>query len=229
MQAALDRSQAQLVAILKILGQYRVIIGDASERPAATGSGVLFLESDTALAFWDDPDTSTWVALVGSSGAPPSLDTTNFDGILSASEDDIQKAADVLDDHNHNADYLPAAIGGTPTAGHFTKLASVAVPPPSWALSDSGYGPTDFLIVDDEGMHEFAVADAQPNKYLNYVGGVLDTIDIYDATPTKLYEKQFNYVGGVLDNIVLTRISDSATWTKTLTYAGGVLEEIEVA
>ena len=84
-------------------------------------------------------------------------------------------------------------------------------------------------IGSDEGMREFSVADSMPNKYLTYVGGVLDLMELHDTGMTKRYEKQFNYTGSVLDEIVLTRVSDSATWTKTLTYVGGVLEEIEVA
>lgn len=84
-------------------------------------------------------------------------------------------------------------------------------------------------IGSDEGMREFSVADSMPNKYLTYVGGVLDLMELHDTGMTKRYEKQFNYTGSVLDDIVLTRVSDSATWTKTLTYVGGVLEEIEVA
>ena len=84
-------------------------------------------------------------------------------------------------------------------------------------------------IGSDEGMREFSIADSMPNKYLTYVGGVLDLMELHDTGMTKRYEKQFNYTGSVLDDIVLTRVSDSATWTKTLTYVGGVLEEIEVA
>ena len=79
----------------------------------------------------------------------------------------------------------------------------------------------------DEAMREFGLADAMPNKYLTYVGGVLDLMELHDTDMTKMYEKQFNYTGSVLDDIVLTRMSDSETWTKTLTYSGGVLEEIE--
>ena len=82
--------------------------------------------------------------------------------------------------------------------------------------------------IEDEAMREFDIADSMPNKYLTYVGGVLDLMELYDTGMTKRYEKQFNYTGSVLDDIVLTRMSDSETWTKTLTYVGGVLEEIEV-
>lgn len=81
----------------------------------------------------------------------------------------------------------------------------------------------------ETAMYMFALADGMPNKYLNYVGGVLDTIDYYDDVPTKIYEKTFNYTGGILTSIVLERVSDSATWTKTLTYDTGVLTEVEAA
>ena len=82
--------------------------------------------------------------------------------------------------------------------------------------------------IEDEAMREFDIADSMPNKYLTYVGGVLDLMELHDTGMTKRYEKQFNYTGSVLDDIVLTRMSDSATWTKALTYVGGALEEIEV-
>ena len=82
--------------------------------------------------------------------------------------------------------------------------------------------------IEDEAMREFDIADSMPNKYLSYVGSLLDLMELYDTGMTKRYEKQFNYTGSVLDTIVLTRMSDSETWTKTLTYAGSVLEEIEV-
>jgi hypothetical protein len=83
--------------------------------------------------------------------------------------------------------------------------------------------------IEDEAMREFAIADSMPNKYLTYVSGVLDLMELHDTGMVKRYEKQFNYTGSVLDTIVLTRMSDSETWTKTLTYVGGVLEEIEAA
>jgi hypothetical protein len=84
-------------------------------------------------------------------------------------------------------------------------------------------------VGSDAAMREFGIADSMPNKYLTYVAGVLDLIELHDTGMTKRYEKQFNYTGSVLDDIVLTRMSDSATWTKTFTYVGGVLEEIEAA
>jgi len=95
-------------------------------------------------------------------------------------------------------------------------------------LSDLPGGLEKSLSIND-AMYEFALADGLPNKYLTYVGGVLDLIEIYDYTPTKRYEKQFNYTGGILTSIVLERMSDSATWTKTLTYDTGVLTEVEAA
>jgi hypothetical protein len=82
----------------------------------------------------------------------------------------------------------------------------------------------------EDAMYQFALADGMPNKYMNYSVGVLDTIEYYDATPTKMYEKQFNYTGGILTSIVLTRLSDMETWTKTLTYdVDEYLPEVEAA
>lgn len=48
--------------------------------------------------------------------------------------------------HDHDADYLPASIGGVPTAGHVPKLAAVGMPPPNWSLVDSGYDIGDFSM-----------------------------------------------------------------------------------
>jgi hypothetical protein len=82
----------------------------------------------------------------------------------------------------------------------------------------------------NDAMYEWALADGLPNKYMTYVDGALDTIDLYDSTPTKLYEKQFNYTSGLLTSIVLTRLSDMETWTKTMTYdIDDYLTEVESA
>ena len=85
---------------------------------------------------------------------------------------------------------------------------------------------------EESAMYMFSLADGMPNKYLSYVGGVLDLIEYYtdDTTPVKVYEKQFNYTGGLLTSIVLTRLSDMETWTKTLTYdVDEYLTEVEAA
>lgn len=102
----LNDQQVKLATAIKILAYHRSLFGDESERPAAVGSGTLFVEMDTALAYYDNPRLSTpaWgMVKAASDGSLVELDTKAFDGILSATDDDVQTAMDTIDDHTHSS------------------------------------------------------------------------------------------------------------------------------
>jgi hypothetical protein len=99
MQQAIDRNQTTLARVIQILGQYRCIIGTASEKPSASGSGVLFLEADTGCAYFDDPDTSAWIDLIdcGAVAKPPSPGTEDHIMTFDASGDAQDSGVDIAD------------------------------------------------------------------------------------------------------------------------------------
>jgi hypothetical protein len=129
---AVSRLGEELARITHLLGRYRLTIGavsasgpvDANSDPVdPTGSGVLWLATDGSTAFFDVPPSAAdvsagtatyeWVELFGSAFRGPigdgKLDTTDFDGVLSSSDDTVQGAFDALDDHDHDSDYATLA------------------------------------------------------------------------------------------------------------------------
>lgn len=111
----LSDQQVKLSTAMQILAYHRTLFGDEDERPSAVGSGSLFVEMDTQLAYYDNPRLSTpaWgLVKAASEGYLVELDTKSFDGILSVTDDDVQTAMDTIDDHTHSS-FTDLNITGT--------------------------------------------------------------------------------------------------------------------
>lgn len=93
----LSRSHLRTSRAIKILNKFRVIM-DADE-PAASGSGVLWVDTANEQLWYDDPaaDPYVWISLGGAAGESVALSTSNFDNNLSVADDTVQKAFDTLD------------------------------------------------------------------------------------------------------------------------------------
>lgn len=83
---------------IKILNRFRVIMD--ADKPSATGSGFLWVDTANDSLWYDDPaaGTPTWVSLGGGAGESIEINTSSFDKNLSSADDTIQKALDTIDD-----------------------------------------------------------------------------------------------------------------------------------
>lgn len=125
------------IGISSLRSRDRVVLRRGSTQVDSTGSlaGSMFILERVGIDLYVEP-------LVGAGGgsgdaASTVTDTSNFDGLLSAADDTVQKALDTLDDHVHRsvgwavAAHLPVPVGdfGGSFAGDVLTLpAAYAVP-----------------------------------------------------------------------------------------------------
>lgn len=123
----------KIARAINVISYFRNLLGDEADRPEAMGTHALYTEVDTGEMFYDSDvptGSAAWNRIVAASrGELVELDTTKFNAILSAADDNVQDAMDTIDDHTHSS-FTDLDLSGAltvDTINEHTLMAGVTV------------------------------------------------------------------------------------------------------